>query len=149
MSGPDSLAVEARVVALPMREDGAPPGPLGERVRSLLDEDGFRAQAGNAVILHLPPDAGVERVAVGGLGSEIDADAVRTAAGGIARVVEPIGGTLSWVLDEALPLTALIDGLRAVILEGATLAEIRHEVLLLVVWGVVPFAITLRVFRWR
>ncbi|HEU6443651.1 MAG TPA: leucyl aminopeptidase [Gaiellaceae bacterium] len=106
VSGPDSLAVEARVVALPMREDGAPPGPLGERVRSLLEEDGFRAQAGNAVILHLPPDAGVERVAVGGLGTEIDADAVRTAAGGIARFVQPIGGTLAWVLDDSLPLSA-------------------------------------------
>jgi leucyl aminopeptidase len=106
VSGPDPLAVEARVVAFAVRDEKALPGALGERVRSLLDADGFQARAGNAVIVHLPPDAGVERVAAGGLGPEIDADAVRTAAGGIAQVAKPIGGTLVWVLDESLPLPA-------------------------------------------
>ena len=117
VSGPDSLAVEAQVVALAVRDGTAPPGRLGERVRSLLDEDGFKAKAGDAVLLHLPADAGAERVAVGGLGPEIDADAVRTAAGGIARLVAPIGGTLAWMLDDSLPLPAteqaraVVDGL--------------------------------------
>ena len=106
VSGPDSLAVEARVVAFAVRDGAAGPEPLGQRVRSLLDEDGFRAQPGNAVMLHLPPDAGVERVAVGGLGSEIDADAIRTAAGAVARLVQPVGGTVAWVLDDTLPLAA-------------------------------------------
>ena len=86
VSGPDSLAVEAQVFALAVRDEAAPPGDLGERVQSLLDEDGFKATAGNAVLLHLPAEAGADRVAVGGLGAEIDADAVRTAAGGIARL---------------------------------------------------------------
>ena len=117
VSGPDSLAVEAQVVALAVRDGTAPPGDLGQRVRALLDEDGFKATAGHAVLLHLPGDAGAERVAVGGLGSEIDADAVRTAAGGIARLVEPVGGTVAWMLDESLPLSAaeqaraVVDGL--------------------------------------
>ncbi len=104
VSGPDSLAVEGRVVALAVRDGSAPPGELGERVRALLDEDGFEAKAGEAVLLHLPADGGHERVAVGGLGTEIDADAVRTAAGGIARIMAPIGGTLRWMLDDSLPL---------------------------------------------
>ena len=117
VSGPDSLAVEGQVVALAVRDGTAPPGDLGERVRALLDEDGFEAKAGSAVLLHLPAEAGAERVAVGGLGAEIDTDAVRTAAGGIARLVEPIGGTLAWILDDSLPLAAteqaraVVDGL--------------------------------------
>jgi leucyl aminopeptidase len=117
VSGPDSLAVEARIAALAVRDRATPPGALGEQVRSLLDEDGFEAQAGNAAILHLPPDAGIGRVAVGGLGAEIDADAIRTAAGGVARVLRPIGGSIAWVLDDSLPLSspeqarAVVDGL--------------------------------------
>lgn len=52
-------------------------------------------------------------------------------------------------LIQALPLTALIDALRAVVLEGATLIDVRGELALLSVWGIVPFAVALRVFRWR
>src|ERR687897_588656 len=117
VSGPDSLAVEAQVLALAVRDETAPPGDLGKRVRSLLDEDGFEATAGDAVLLHLPAEEGSERVAVGGLGSVIDADAVRTAAGGIARLVQPIGGTVAWMLGDSLPLSAedqaraVVDGL--------------------------------------
>jgi ABC-type multidrug transport system permease subunit len=50
---------------------------------------------------------------------------------------------------QALPLTALIDALRAVILEGAAVREVSSELALLVVWTIVPFAIAIRIFRWR
>lgn len=50
---------------------------------------------------------------------------------------------------QALPLTALIDALRAVVLEGATLLEVKGELALLAAWGVVPFFVALRLFRWR
>lgn len=49
---------------------------------------------------------------------------------------------------QALPLTALNDSLRAVILEGATLAGVAGEVGILAAWGLLPFAIALRIFRW-
>lgn len=49
----------------------------------------------------------------------------------------------------ALPLTALIDALRAVILDGATLAGVTSELLVLTAWGVVPFFTSLRLFSWR
>jgi ABC-2 type transport system permease protein len=49
----------------------------------------------------------------------------------------------------ALPLTALVDALRAVVLEGATLGAVRGELLVLGAWTVVPFAIALRIFKWR
>ena len=116
LSGPDPLAVDARVVALAVPEGSPPGGPIGQRISPLLAEDGFRGEAGQAVLLHLPPDAGVERVAVGGLGTEVDGDALRTAAGAVARLVQPIGGRLAWVLDDSLPLSppeqarAVVDG---------------------------------------
>ena len=72
----------------------------------MLADDGFHGEAGTAVLVHLPRDTGVERVAVGGLGPELDADAVRAAAGAVARLVAPIGGTLAWVLDDSLSLPA-------------------------------------------
>lgn len=33
--------------------------------------------------------------------------------------------------------------------EGATLASQAHEVAILVAWGVIPFAIALKIFRWK
>ena len=50
---------------------------------------------------------------------------------------------------QALPLTALVDALRAVVLEGATLPAVGGELAILAFWGIVPFAIALKVFRWR
>ena len=52
-------------------------------------------------------------------------------------------------LVQALPLTALVDALRAVVLEGASLTVIRGELAILTFWGVVPFVIALKIFRWR
>ncbi len=52
-------------------------------------------------------------------------------------------------LIRALPLTALNDGLRAVILEGASLASQSGRLLVLVLWGALSFAVGLRLFRWN
>jgi ABC-type polysaccharide/polyol phosphate export permease len=51
-------------------------------------------------------------------------------------------------LVRALPLTALNDALRAVILEGASLASQGPRLLLLAAWGGVSFLLGLRLFRW-
>jgi ABC-type multidrug transport system permease subunit len=48
-----------------------------------------------------------------------------------------------------LPLTALVDGLRGVVLEGATLGGIRFEMATMAAWAIVPFSIGLRIFKWR
>lgn len=50
---------------------------------------------------------------------------------------------------QALPLTALNDALRAVMLEGAGFAALAPELGLLALWGVVSFAVALRIFRWQ
>jgi ABC-2 type transport system permease protein len=52
-------------------------------------------------------------------------------------------------LIHALPLTAVVDGLRAIMLEGATLGAIGGELLVLAVWLVVGFAVALKIFRWQ
>lgn len=50
---------------------------------------------------------------------------------------------------KALPLTAANDALRANMLEGANLAGVAPEMLVLVLWMVVCFALALKIFRWR
>jgi len=89
-----------------------------------------------------------------------------------ARTIEAISGILNlsmlpmWVLSgvffstanfpdvlqpviHALPLTALNDALRAVILEGAPLTAIAGEAAILACWGALPFFLALRLFRWQ
>jgi ABC-type multidrug transport system permease subunit len=51
-------------------------------------------------------------------------------------------------LIHALPLTAFIDALRAVVLEGATLASQGVRLGIVAAWGVVSFVVGLRIFRW-
>ena len=50
---------------------------------------------------------------------------------------------------QALPLTALIDALRAVMLAGAGPGEIAHEIAIMAAWASVSFALGLRIFRWQ
>jgi ABC-2 type transport system permease protein len=52
-------------------------------------------------------------------------------------------------LIQALPLTALNDALRAVILEGSSLAHQSAELAILGIWGVFSFLLALRWFRWN
>jgi ABC-type multidrug transport system permease subunit len=48
-----------------------------------------------------------------------------------------------------LPLTALNDGLRAVINDGAPLIGIWQEALVLALWAALSFAVALRIFKWQ
>jgi len=50
---------------------------------------------------------------------------------------------------KALPLTALIDALRANMLQGASLAQIAPQLGVLGAWMVVCFTLALKLFRWR
>ncbi len=49
----------------------------------------------------------------------------------------------------ALPLTALNDALRALMLDGAPLARVAGEVAIVAAWGVAAFAAALYLFRWK
>jgi ABC-type multidrug transport system permease subunit len=48
-----------------------------------------------------------------------------------------------------LPLTALNDSVRAVMLDGAGLAQVARPVAIMTVWGLVSFLAALKLFRWR
>lgn len=50
---------------------------------------------------------------------------------------------------QALPLTALVDAFRGVVLEGAGLRDVGGELLILGAWTVAPFFLALRLFSWR
>ncbi len=50
---------------------------------------------------------------------------------------------------QALPLTAAIDAIRGNMLQGTNLGQSMAQVGILIAWFVVPFAVSLRVFRWR
>lgn len=48
-----------------------------------------------------------------------------------------------------LPLTAVNDAMRNVAFEGASLASCWEQMLILVVWGIIIYALTAKVFRWE
>jgi ABC-2 type transport system permease protein len=89
-----------------------------------------------------------------------------------ARTLEAVSGLMNlvmmpmWVLSgiffsserfpegmqpfiKALPLTPLIDALRAITLEGTPLLELWPQVAILTAWGVGSFLLALRRFRWN
>jgi ABC-2 type transport system permease protein len=50
---------------------------------------------------------------------------------------------------EALPLTAVINALRAQMLQGTNLWQLAPQIAVILVWLVVCFALALKLFRWR
>jgi ABC-type multidrug transport system permease subunit len=50
---------------------------------------------------------------------------------------------------KALPLTALNDALRAVMLEGRGLAGVGAQAAILTAWGLAAFVVAVKIFRWR
>lgn len=49
----------------------------------------------------------------------------------------------------ALPLTALNDALRGVMIDGASLASVAPQIAITAAWGVACFVLALRLFKWR
>ena len=89
-----------------------------------------------------------------------------------ARTIEGVSGLMNlvmlpmWILSgtffsysrfpdamipfvKALPLTALNDALRAIMIDGAALATLSAPLAIVIAWGAVSFVIALRIFRWR
>jgi ABC-type multidrug transport system permease subunit len=50
---------------------------------------------------------------------------------------------------KALPLTALNDALRAVMIEGAGLGSVTSQLAVCAAWGIGCFALAMRLFKWR
>ena len=49
----------------------------------------------------------------------------------------------------ALPLTALNDALRGIMIDGWGLAQVARPMLIVCAWGLAAFALSLKLFRWR
>jgi ABC-2 type transport system permease protein len=52
-------------------------------------------------------------------------------------------------LIKAMPLSALIEGVRTVMLDGAGVAAVAPQIGVLLLWGVLSFAVALKLFRWK
>ena len=50
---------------------------------------------------------------------------------------------------QALPLTAMVDAVRGVMLEGASLAAVGGEVAIVAAWGAASALLAVRIFRWQ
>ena len=69
-----------------------------------------------------------------------------------------LGGTFfsvdafpSWLqpISKALPLTHLNTAMRAVAFEGLNLWDVRAEIGILILWGIVIYAVAVKVFKWE
>lgn len=56
-------------------------------------------------------------------------------------------GVMQWIV-QALPLTPLVDALRAVMLEGHGVMQILPQLVVISLWTIVSFALALKIFRW-
>jgi len=57
------------------------------------------------------------------------------------EVVQPI--------IKLLPLTPVIDSLRALMMDGKSITTLGPEIIVMVLWSVIPFVIALAIFRWN
>ena len=159
-----------RFVATPMRRSDFLLAVMSSRLVLMVVEVGLLLTFG-ILIFHMPVAGSfvtlallgsIAAVAFGGLGllTACRAQKVESASGLINLVMMPM-----WIFSgvffsyehfppmampfiKALPLTALNDALRAVILEGASLPSQSLRLLILALWGGVSFALALRWFRW-
>lgn len=101
---PGELDVDVLGVPVSQPADAARmPASLRERLAPLVESGEATGELGSAPLLHLNGEAPA-RVAAAGVGEQVDADAIRTAAAAVARSAASFGGSIGWLLDEALPL---------------------------------------------
>lgn len=159
------------LAASPMRKSQYLLAQMMARLMFLLPEAAVPLGFG-ALVLGMPIAGSLASIAAVCLIGALAFTALGLLTASRASTIEAISGILNlamlpmWVLSgvffstanfpevaqpfiQALPLTALNDALRAVILEGAKLSDIKGELGILGVWAVVPFGVALQLFRWR
>ena len=52
-------------------------------------------------------------------------------------------------ISRALPLTYLNDAMRKVAFEGAGLWEVKHQMLIMLIWGLVIYSVAVKTFKWE
>jgi ABC-2 type transport system permease protein len=160
-----------RLVATPMRKADLLASFILSRLLLALVETAFflafaRLLFGVRVTGSLPAFflvAATGALSFGGLGLLVASRAQNSeTAGGLMNLVTLPMTVLSGVffaashfprwmqpLVKALPLTAVIDGLRAISTDGASVWTLGGPLLVLLLWGAASFSLALRVFRWN
>jgi leucyl aminopeptidase len=118
-------SVESDVLAAPLlaaegltRAVAALNGRLGGLLERLAAQGEISGKLKTAPFVHVDGELKAARLALPGIGAReaVDADALRTAAGTLAREVRGYARTLAWLLDDTLPLApaeqarAIVDG---------------------------------------
>jgi ABC-type multidrug transport system permease subunit len=160
-----------RLIASPMRKSEYLLAQIGGRLVLLAPEAGVPLLFG-VVALGMPIRGSLVTTSIVCLVGALAFGGVGLLLASRARTFEAISGLMNltmvpmWIVSgvffsssnfpqavqpviQALPLTALINALRSVVLEGAGLQSVLRELAILSVWGVGGFALALRIFRWR
>ncbi|HEX3267294.1 MAG TPA: leucyl aminopeptidase [Gaiellaceae bacterium] len=116
---------DADVLAVPLTGQNGLTGAAASLDSSLdgllarLASDGeLRTELGHTRLVHVSDKVNSRRVAAAGIGTAegADADALRTAAAGVARQCREFASSIAWVIDESLPVPpaeqarALVEG---------------------------------------
>jgi len=159
-----------RFVATPMRRSDFLLALTSSRLVLMVLEIGLLLGFG-ALVFHMSIRGSIVSVILLGAIGAIAFAAVGLLTASRAQKIESVSGLINvvmmpmWIFSgvffsyqkfpaiaqpfiKALPLTALNDALRSVIIEGASLASQSGRLLVLAIWGVVSFALALRWFRW-
>ena len=69
----------------------------------------------------------------------------------LAGTFFPISNFPEWLqpVSRILPLTYLNEALRKISFEGASIFDVWYDILILFVWGIVVYAIAVKVFKWE
>ena len=160
-----------RLIASPMRKHEFLMAQVGGRLIFLAPEAGVPLLFG-AFVLGMPIRGSTLAIAVVCLVGALAFGGIGLLLASRARTFEGISGLMNlatvpmWIVSgvffsssnfpqavqpviQALPLTALINALRAVVLEGAGITGVARELAVLAAWGAGAFGIALRIFRWR
>ncbi|MFZ1919003.1 MAG: ABC transporter permease [Terriglobales bacterium] len=159
-----------RFLATPMRRSDFLLAVMSSRLVLMVIEVGLLLVFG-MLVFHMPVVGSFISLAVLGSIGAIGFGGVGLLTACRAQKVESVSGLINvvmmpmWIFSgvffsyehfpaaalpfiKALPLTALNDALRAIILEGASLSSQSMRLLILALWGGVSFVLALRWFRW-
>jgi ABC-2 type transport system permease protein len=69
----------------------------------------------------------------------------------LAGTFFPISNFPEWLqpVSRALPLTYLNEAMRKISFEGASIFDVWYDILILVIWGIIVYAIAVKVFKWE
>ena len=123
--GAKSFQADVLAVAIARGDEALPSvaaevdGSLDGRLALVAREEDLASEIGRTAVLHPNGELGARRVVAVGLGpaDDVDADAVRTAAARVVAASERVGGSLAWLLDDSLGVSAaeqaraIVDGL--------------------------------------